>query len=103
MQWLLPLTLLAFSSTLAAQEQPYHELEFHQAQELTPWCQSEARAYFAGKGIATYQWSARYYEKGNLLIVEGTIRANGNDVPVTCRVAKGARERYAVVEVSDTP
>jgi hypothetical protein len=77
------------------------EIEFHQASELLPWCkaEAEAEAHFAGKGVATYQWTARYFERGNTLVVEGKLRADGTDVPVSCRVAKGARERYAVIEL----
>lgn len=95
------IAVLAMSSTASAGK--HHEIEFLQASELLPWCQMEAQAYFAGKGIPTYQWTARYYESGNVLFVEGRIRVNGNDVPVNCRVAKGARERYVIVEVDDNP
>lgn len=93
--------ILAASSQLSAQT-VYQELEFHNASELRSWCEDEARAHFVGKGVTTYQWSARHYEKGNVLHVEGKIRANGEDVPVSCRVAKGARERYAVVEIKES-
>ena len=88
---------IVFSAS--AQAQGHREIEFSQASELMPWCQTEAKAHFAGKGEATYQWSANHYSKGNTLIVEGQIRTDKGDVPVTCRVARGARERYAVVEI----
>ncbi len=91
----LAMLALIASSQLPAQQQPHHEIQFSQASELMPWCQSQAQAHFAGMGIPTYQWTARFYEKGNTLFVEGKIRANGNDVPVTCQVAKGAMESYA--------
>ena len=90
---------IAVLCAAAAQAQGHHEIEFSQASELMPWCQTEAKAHFAGKGEATYQWSANHYSKGNTLIVEGQIRTDKGDVPVTCRVARGARERYAVVEI----
>ncbi len=90
---------IAVLCAAAAQAQGHREIEFSQASELMPWCQTEAKAHFAGKGEATYQWSANHYSKGNTLIVEGQIRTDKGDVPVTCRVARGARERYAVVEI----
>ena len=90
--------ILACSFPLVAQPH-HHEIEFSQASELLPWCEAEARAHFVGMGITTYQWTGRYYDSGNVLFVEGKLRANGNDVPVACRVAKGGRERHAVVEI----
>lgn len=100
MRLALATAVLACSLQVAAQ-QHHHELEFHQASELLPWCEAEARAYFTGKGVTTYQWTGRYYDAGNVLFVEGKIRANGNDVPVACRVARGARERYAIIEIDE--
>lgn len=81
----------SFAPQLAAQSYPREEIEFHLGSELLSWCRSEAEAHFAGKGVATWQWSGRHYEKGNVLVVEGSIRAGDKDVAVNCRVAKGAR------------
>ena len=101
MRFVLGLAFLSFAPQLAAQAYPREEIEFHLGSELLSWCRSEAEAHFAGKGVATWQWSGRHYEKGNVLVVEGSIRAGDKDVAVNCRVAKGARERHATVEVYD--
>ncbi|WP_407353291.1 hypothetical protein [Luteimonas sp. R10] len=101
MRLVLATAIFACSLQLAAQPH-HHELEFSQASELLPWCEAEARAHFVGKGVTTYQWTGRYYDKGNVLFVEGKLRANGNDVPVACRVARGGRERYAIVEINES-
>jgi len=99
----LVLATVVFASSFQLNAQPhYQELEFSRASDLMSWCEAEARAHFVGKGVTSYQWSGRHYEKGNVLFVEGKIRANGDDVPVACRVAKGARERYAIVEISES-
>lgn len=100
MRSVLAVALFACAPLVVAQEHR-HELEFHQASELLPWCEAEARAHFVGQGVTPYQWTGRYYDKGNMLVVEGRIRANGEDVPVACRVARGARERYAVIEIQE--
>ena len=76
-----------------------HEITFNSASQLLSWCEQEVRAYYAGQGIDTYQWKGRYFDSGNTLHAEGKIRANGNDVPVKCMVARNARERYAVINV----
>lgn len=90
-----------FMSSFQLNAQPnYHEIEFSGASELQPWCEEEARAHFVGKGLTTYQWRGRHYQKGNVFFVEGKLRADGEDVAVACRVAKGARERYAVIEIN---
>ena len=76
-----------------------HERTFQRASELVGWCRQEAEAHFTGRGIPTYQWSASYQDRGNQLIVNGKLRAEGKDVPVQCRVARGAREQYATVDI----
>jgi hypothetical protein len=102
MRLALAVATLALAPWALAQEHD-HEIEFYQASALLPWCEAEARAHFVGQGITPYQWTSRYYDKGNMLVVEGKLRANGSDVPVSCRVARGARERYAKIEISEGP
>ena len=106
MRIVIPVLILAFSAISTAQEQPRHhpdhehEIVFGSASQLLSWCEQEARAHYAGSGITTYQWTGRHFESGNTLHAEGKLRANGNDVPVTCLVAKGARERHAVIRIN---
>ena len=91
------LMVLSFS----ARAQGYNQIIFNQASELVPWCKSEAEARYIGKGVTPYQWTASYYDRSNVFYVEGKLRANDKDVPVTCRVARGAREQYATIEIDD--
>lgn len=79
------------------------EIIFSQASELLPWCRAEAEAHYIGKGVTPYQWTGRYYDRSNVLYVEGRLRADGKDVEVRCRVARDARERYAVIEIDGSP
>lgn len=88
---------LIISSSASAERKP--EIQFLHGSELMQWCKEEAQAHFAGKEVSTYQWSGRHYERGNILHVEGQIRAGDKDVPVNCRVAKGAREHLAAIEI----
>lgn len=91
--------LPALASDPAAYD-PY-EREINQASELVPWCRQEAEARFVGRGERTYQWSASYSDRGNTLSVEGRLRVEGRDVTVNCRIARGARERYATIDIQD--
>ena len=104
MRIVIAVLILAFSGISTAQEQsghhPDHEIVFGSASQLLSWCEQEARAHFAGNGLSTYQWTGRHFERGNTLHAEGKLRADGNDVPVTCLVARGARERYAVIRIN---
>ena len=99
------IAILAFALVGAAFAQdskahrPEHEIVFTSASQLLSWCEQEARAHYAGQGVTTYQWTGRHFESGNTLHAEGKIRADGEDVPVTCLAAKGARERHAVVKI----
>ena len=96
--------VLALSGAATAQERPenhpHPEIIFTSAGQLLGWCEQEARAHFAGQGVTTYQWTGRHFESGNTLHAEGKIRANGNDLPVKCLAAKGARERHAVIKIN---
>ena len=83
----------------AAAAQASDEAVFNSPSELMPYCQKEAAAQLGARGVPTYQWSARHHMQGNLMVVEGQIKTDKGNVPVTCRVARGARERYAVVEI----
>ena len=93
------LTAALLCSAFGAAAQSNNEIVFTQSSQLMQWCHEEAKAHFAGKGEATYQWSANHYNKGNTLVVEGQLRTDKGDVPVTCRVASGAREKYATVKI----
>jgi hypothetical protein len=67
--------------------------------ELRDWCKRESEATFIGKGISPSNWSASYWDQGNVLMVKGMWRVNGTDVPVECRVARGAEARYATMSI----
>ena len=95
MSALVLLASLAIVPTAPVVEEPV----FDTASQLQPWCRREAEAHFAGRGIETYQWTASHSSRGNLLKVDGRLRAGGKDGVVTCRVARGARERYASIDI----
>jgi hypothetical protein len=94
---------LALSGTVHAQHHrehhPDNEIVFTSTRQLLSWCEEEARAYYADKGITTYQWSGRHFESGNTLHAEGEIRTSENDVSIKCHAPKGARERNAVIKI----
>lgn len=78
-----------------------HERTISQASDLVPWCQREAQARYVARNETTYQWTASYHDSGDVLIVDGKLRVHGDDVAVHCRVARGAREEYAAIEIDD--
>lgn len=93
------LLLLALAAPVpAAPPSPATERSFQQASQLVAWCREEAEAAIVGRGQTPYQWRASHHERGNTLHVDGKLRVDGEDVAVTCRAARGARERYAVIE-----
>lgn len=104
----LPAALLLVIALPAAAVEPvaetdhlHHERIFQRASELVPWCRSEAEAHFVGRGETFYQWTSSYHDRGNVLHVEGKLRVEGADVTVQCRIARGAREQYATIEITD--
>jgi hypothetical protein len=69
------------------------------ASELDPWCRTEAEARLLADGKTTYGWTSSHLSRGNVLHVEGRLRVQGADVAVNCRIVKGARLRYAAIEI----
>jgi hypothetical protein len=99
-------TLLFFTLPASAQDEaprhPHHpEKAYDFESELSIWCEQEARSRYIAKNITPYQWSSRYYNRDNVLYVEGKLRVHNEDVDVRCRVARGAREQYAVIDIDD--
>jgi hypothetical protein len=106
MRHALALLALSLASPLMAHDETTvhdHELVITRASQLVPWCRAEAEAYFVGQGASVYQWTASYRDSGNTLHVDGKLRVDGKDVTVGCRIARGARERYATIEIHDAP
>ena len=70
--------------------------------ELRDWCKAESQATFIGKGQTPFNWSASYWDEGNVLMVKGSWRINESEVIVECRVARGAEARFATMSVRET-
>jgi len=95
------LVALAVVSSTAAAHDTGHERVFQQASELAPWCKSETEARYIALGFTPYQWASSYHDASNVLYVNGRLRVHDADVVVRCRVARGAREQYAIIEIDD--
>jgi len=73
-----------------------------QASDLVSWCKAEAEARYVARNITPYNWTASYHERGNVLYVDGKLRVDGEDVAVHCRIASGARDEYATIEIAES-
>ena len=89
---------LAFATSTMAHD---HTRTINQASELVPWCKAEAESRYVAKNITPYQWAASYRERSNVFYVDGRLRVHGDDVAIRCRIARGAREEYATIEIDD--
>ena len=104
-----PLALWAIAALLAGGGSPawaedrdrHHDRTINQASELVAWCRSEAEARYIAKNITPYQWTASYHDDSNVLYVDGKLRVHNDDVVVRCRIARGARVEYGVIEIDD--
>lgn len=95
------MSILAAVMTLALQPAYINpdDRVINRASELVPWCRAEAEARAIGEGKTIYQWTSSHYSRGNVLHVDGKLRVEGADVVVRCRIAKGARQQYASMDM----
>jgi hypothetical protein len=91
---------LAFAAPLALSHP--EDRAINSGSELRDWCKAESQATFIGKGQTPFNWSASYWDEGNVLMVKGSWRVNESQVIVECRVARGAEARYATMTVRET-
>jgi hypothetical protein len=92
------LTLTASSAMAGHQE----EMVINSGSELRDWCRVESEAIFIGRGLMPFNWSARYWDQGNVLMTKGTWHIDGSDVTVDCSVARGAQARFASVTIQES-
>jgi hypothetical protein len=79
----------------------HEETPINSGSELRDWCKEESEAAIIGKGMTPYNWTASYWDQGNMLMVKGKWRVNGSDVTVECRIARGAQARFGVMSLQD--
>ena len=86
------LLLLPCTTAVAydAQQTPIHN-----SSDLLEWCRVESEADFVAQGKTPYNWTARHFERGNTLRVEGHWRVDGKRQRIDCRVARGAQREHA--------
>lgn len=95
------LMIIAFFPAYSHDKDHDDDVVIYSASELRPWCESEAKARYIGKGVTPYQWTASHHDRSNVLYVNGRLRVHGDNVEVRCRIARGAREKYATIEIDD--
>ena len=77
------------------------DIPVNSASELLEWCKAETEDHYVTTGATPYNWSASAREQGNTLLVNGRWRVELDDVPVECRIAKGAKRKNAVYEIKN--
>ncbi len=81
----------------------HEDTPINSGSELRDWCKRESEATFIGRAITPANWSASYWDEGNVLMVKGSWRVSGSDVTVECRVARGAETQYATLSIHESP
>lgn len=89
------LLLLMASSAMGA----HTDRIINSATELRDWCRDESEAAIIGRGDTPNNWTARYWDEGNVLNVKGNWRVGAANVTVDCSIARGARAEYASMTV----
>jgi hypothetical protein len=95
---LLVLFLLVQPHALFAHDQD--DRPIREGTELRDWCRSASEAELIGRGGTPSNWSARYWDQGDVLNVEGQWRSGEQRWQVQCRVARGAQARFATMSLN---
>lgn len=93
------LAIAAGAPAMADREGP----PFNSATELRDWCRQESEEAFIAKGVTPYNWTASYFDQGNVLMVKGRWRVNSSFATVECSVQRGAGPRYASMSIQEAP
>jgi hypothetical protein len=98
MKHLTALTVLVLASPAIAHRE---NAIINSATELRDWCKEESEASIIGGGVTPYNWTASYWDQGNVLFVKGKWRVNASNVTVECSIARGAEARFASMTVGE--
>jgi len=88
---------LLASSTIAR----HSDTPINSASELRDWCKEESEAALIGRGMSPANWTARYWDQVDTLMVKGQWRVDGADYTVECSVARGAQSRFASMSIQE--
>lgn len=100
MRHILSFLIIASAAPFAVVAHDHDALPIHTGSELVEWCKAESEAEFVAQSKTAYNWVARHVERGNVLVVEGEWRVDGDRMAVECRIAKGARREFASVRIT---
>jgi len=95
--------IFLFFATLAAYAHESDDSDhfIRNVNELSQWCKSEAQYRYMLQNIPTYNWSAKTFNKGNMIQVKGRLKVNYEYVTIDCRAVVGSRREDAIIEIDD--
>jgi hypothetical protein len=88
------------TSAALSHEGRYDDRPINSASELRDWCKSESEESLIGKGITPFNWTASFWDEGNVLIAKGKWRVGTDEITVECRIARGTQTRFASIAFS---
>lgn len=67
--------------------------------ELEAWCKAESQAYFAAKGLKTYNWTASRWNDTTSFHVKGSWLVEKEYITIECQIVKGSKQKYATIKI----
>jgi hypothetical protein len=99
-KWLLLfICIFLFGPAVASDDNEYDNLPFDGITEMARWCKEESYSHFSFASDNIYNWRKRVIRKGNMFVVRGRWRVDGEDVYVECRSRIGAKRKFATFRV----
>lgn len=100
MQRLFTIFLLSISTVVSAYDDD-DEKPIESSRALIEWCKAESQAYFSAKGLQTYNWTASWWDDANSFYVKGSWLVDKEYINVECRIAKGSKQKYAIMNIKN--
>ena len=72
---------------------------FHES-ELRDWCKTESFRHFKSRHTTPYNWTSKWWNKGNMLYAKGQWKIKGRKVKVNCHLRKGGKAKYAEMVIT---
>ena len=72
----------------------------HTPLDLKGWCEEESKRYFLSRGLSPSNWTASWWEAGDMLHTKGSWTIEGNKAPTQCHIRRGDTKQSVGINIT---